>query len=92
MSEPPTIQTAVTRDLPAFRQMGIRVDQLALVQALEKALNQAPSRYTLIAALLAAYAVVEAVGLWWQKRWGEYFAVVATAIFLPLGVRELLQG
>lgn len=89
------IQTAVARDLPALRQMGIRVDQLALVQDLEKALNQAQSRYTLMAALIAAYAVlelVEAAGLWLQQRWGEYFAVVATAIFLPLEVRELLRG
>lgn len=90
-----TIESAVERDLPAFRQMGIHVDQLALVKDLEKALNQAPSRYTLIAALLAAYAVlelIEAAGLWFEKRWGEYFAVVATAIFLPLEVRELLHG
>lgn len=89
------IATSVARDLPALRQMGIRVDQLALVQDLQKALNQAPSRYTLIAALLAAYALVElveAAGLWLQRRWGEYFAVVATGIFLPLEVRELLRG
>ena len=90
-----SIETAVERDLPAFRHVGIHVDQFALVKDLEKALNQAPSRYTLIAALLAAYAVlelVEAAGLWLQQRWGEYFAVVATAIFLPLEVRELLRG
>lgn len=90
-----TIEAAVDRDLPAFRQVGIHVDQLALVKDLEKALDQAPSRYTLIAALLAAYAVlelIEAAGLWFEKRWGEYFAVVATAIFLPLEVRELLHG
>jgi uncharacterized membrane protein (DUF2068 family) len=89
------IETAVERDLPAFRQVGIHVDQLALVKDLEKSLDQAPSRYSLIAALLAAYAVlelIEAAGLWLQKRWGEYFAVVATAIFLPLEVRELLRG
>lgn len=89
------IATAVSRDVPALRQVGIHVDQLALVQDLQKALNQTPSRYTLIAALLATYAVielVESVGLWLQKRWGEYFAVVATAVFLPLEVRELTRG
>lgn len=90
-----TIEAAVDRDLPAFRQVGIHIDQLALVKDLQKALDQAPSRFTLIAALLAAYAVlelIEAAGLWLEKRWGEYFAVVATAIFLPLEVRELLHG
>ena len=89
------IASAVDRDLPALRQVGIRVDQFALVQDLEKALNQAPSRYTLVASLLTAYALlelVEGVGLWLQKRWGEYFAAVATAIFLPLEIRELTKG
>jgi len=90
-----SIQAAVDRDLPAFRAVGIHVDQLALVRDLQKALDQAPGRLTLIAVLLAAYAAVElieGIGLWLLKRWGEYFAVVATAIFLPLEVRELLRG
>src|SRR5664280_1986207 len=46
-------------------------------------------------ALRGAYAALEAiegVGLWLLKRWGEYFAAVATAIFLPLEVRELIKG
>lgn len=89
------IEGAVNRDLPAFRSVGIHVDQLALVKDLQKALNEAPGRLALIAALLAAYAgleVVEGVGLWLLQRWGEYFAVIATSIFLPLEVRELLRG
>ena len=47
-----------------------------------------------IAAGLVAYAVielVEAVGLWSMKRWGEYFAVVATSAFLPLEIYELTE-
>jgi len=90
-----SIQAAVDRDLPAFRAVGIHVDQLALVRDLQKALNQAPSRLTLIAVALAVYAaleLIEGIGLWRLKRWGEYFAVVATSIFLPLEVRDLLAG
>lgn len=90
-----SIQAAVDRDLPAFRSAGIHVDQLALVKDLQKALDQAPGRLALIAALLAGYALLEAVegvGLWLLKRWGEYLAVIATAIFLPVEVRELLRG
>lgn len=90
-----SIQAAVARDLPAFRSVGIHVDQLALVRDLQKALDEAPGRLALIAALLAGYAlleVVEGIGLWLLKRWGEYFAVIATTIFLPLEVRELLRG
>ena len=90
-----TIAAAVDRDLPLLRASGIRVDQLALVRDLEKALAAEPSRFTLIAALLAGYAaveLVEAVGLWRLTRWGEYFAVVATSVFLPLEIRDLLAG
>ena len=56
-----SIQAAVDRDLPAFRAVGIHVDQLALVRALQKALVQAPNRLTLIAAASAAYAVLELI-------------------------------
>ena len=34
---------------------------------------------------------VEAVGLWLLRRWGEYFAVIATCVFLPLEVYELTE-
>ncbi|MCK9875825.1 DUF2127 domain-containing protein [Frankia sp. Ag45/Mut15] len=47
-----------------------------------------------MACLLFGYAavqIVEAVGLWLLKRWGEYFAVVATSAFLPLEVYELTE-
>ena len=35
--------------------------------------------------------MIEAVGLWMVKRWGEYFAVVATSLFLPLEIYELTE-
>jgi uncharacterized membrane protein (DUF2068 family) len=47
-----------------------------------------------IAIGLTAYALielVEAVGLWLMRRWGEYFAVIATSVFLPLEVYELTE-
>lgn len=90
-----SIQAALDRDLPALRAAGIHLDQLALVHELQHALTTQPSRLTLVAALLAGYAAieaVEAVGLWLLARWGEYFAAVATAVFLPLEVRELAKG
>src|SRR5215475_12783340 len=33
--------------------------------------------------------LVESVGLWLGKRWGEYFAMVATSIFLPYEIYDL---
>ncbi len=35
--------------------------------------------------------LVEATGLWLLKRWGEYFAAVATALFMPLEVYEITE-
>ena len=90
-----SLQAALERDLPLLRQAGIKVDQMAAVHELEKALATKPSTLTLLAFILTAYAalqVVEGIGLWLLARWGEYFAVVATSIFLPLEVHELTKG
>ncbi len=45
-----------------------------------------------VAAAAAAYAVlegVEAVGLWYQRRWAEYLTLVATCAFFPYEIYEL---
>jgi uncharacterized membrane protein (DUF2068 family) len=80
------------RDLPLLRASGFKVDQMTAVHEPEKALAAKPSTLTLLVFVLAAYAaleLVEGVGLWLLKRWGEYFAVVATSIFLPLEIHDL---
>jgi uncharacterized membrane protein (DUF2068 family) len=49
----------------------------------------------LAGAAIAAYAVlegVEAVGLWLGKRWAEYLTFVATIVFIPYEVYELLKS
>jgi uncharacterized membrane protein (DUF2068 family) len=49
---------------------------------------------TKIGLVVLAYAVlegVEAVGLWYQRRWAEYLTLIATAAFLPLEVYELTR-
>src|ERR1700757_4758736 len=77
-----SLQAALERDLPLLRASGIKVDQMAAVHELEKALAVKPSTLTLLFFILLGYAalqVVEGVGLWLLKRWGEYFAVVATS-------------
>ena len=35
---------------------------------------------------------LEAIGLWYQKRWAEYLTFVATCAFLPYEVYELTRG
>jgi uncharacterized membrane protein (DUF2068 family) len=47
-----------------------------------------------VALAAAAYAVlegVEAVGLWYQRRWAEYLTFVATTVFLPYEIYELTR-
>lgn len=89
------IQATLDRDLPIFRAAGFKVDQMTVVHELEKALAAQPSTLAMLTLLLAGYAlleVVEGVGLWLLKRWGEYFAVVATSVFLPLEIHDLAKG
>ena len=41
----------------------------------------------LVGAAIAAYALlegIEAIGLWFAKRWAEYLTFVATIVFIPL--------
>jgi uncharacterized membrane protein (DUF2068 family) len=90
-----SIQATLDRDLPLLRANGFQVDQMTAVHELEKALAAKPSTLALLTAALTAYAlveVVEGVGLWLLTRWGEYFAVVATSVFLPLEISELANG
>ena len=89
------IQATLDRDLPIFRAAGFKVDQISAIHELEKALAAKPTTLALITLLLTCYGilqVVEGVGLWLLKRWGEYFAVVATSVFLPLEIYDLTKG
>jgi len=89
------IQATLDRDLPIFRAAGFKVDQMTIVHELEKALAAKPSTLAVLTLMLVAYAVVElieGVGLWLLKRWGEYFAVIATSVFLPLEIHDLTKG
>jgi uncharacterized membrane protein (DUF2068 family) len=42
-------------------------------------------------AIYAALEIVEGVGLWLARRWGEYFAMVVTSIFLPYEIYDLVD-
>jgi uncharacterized membrane protein (DUF2068 family) len=91
-----SIERTFDRELPVlrdlFRQLGYNIDHSRLVGLFEHALTLSSHSITLLALGAAGYAaieVVEAVGLWLGKRWGEYFAAVATSIGLPLEVYDL---
>ncbi len=49
----------------------------------------------LVGAAIAAYALlegIEAIGLWFAKRWAEYLTFVATIVFIPYEISELIKG
>jgi uncharacterized membrane protein (DUF2068 family) len=92
------LHQAFEEDLPLIRPLGNQVgwnpDNSKILHHIGAALTWSPSTFLLIALGLTAYAVielVEAVGLWLVRRWGEYFAVIATSVFLPLEVYELTE-
>jgi uncharacterized membrane protein (DUF2068 family) len=91
-----SIEAAWDRERPIlrtlFRQLGFNIDHSKLVGLIQHALTLSTGALTLLAIGLAAYAaieVVECVGLWMAKRWGEYFAMVATSFGLPLEIYDL---
>jgi uncharacterized membrane protein (DUF2068 family) len=64
------------------------------LHTLEHLFTLKSSTLYLVAAAAAAYATLEgaeAVGLWFQRRWAEYLTFVATLVFLPYEIYELLR-
>jgi uncharacterized membrane protein (DUF2068 family) len=63
-----------------------------LLHELDTAFTTSSSHLHLLAAALLAYAAVEgieAVGLWYQRRWAEYLTFLVTASLLPFEVYEI---
>ena len=86
------------QDLTIFRPVAQHwsydLDNSPVVITIQKAFSFKRSTLMLAAGALAAYAVIElieGVGLWLVKRWGEYFAMVATSLFLPVEIYELTE-
>jgi len=91
-----SIEQTFQRELPIvrtlFRQLGYNVDHSKLVGLIQHALTLSPKTISLLVGGLAAYAVVElieALGLWLAKRWGEYFAMVVTSLGLPYEIYDM---
>jgi uncharacterized membrane protein (DUF2068 family) len=93
------IQRAYNSALPAVRalyqDLGLDISHSKLLVLVNHALTISPRWITILTIGLPVYAVVELVegiGLWLGRRWGEYFAMIATSVFLPLEVWELARG
>ena len=92
------LQLLFERNLTIFRPVaqhyGYDLDNSSVVTTIRKFFTYKHADLDLAAGALALYAVIElieAVGLWLAKRWGEYFASVATALFLPIEIYELTE-
>jgi uncharacterized membrane protein (DUF2068 family) len=93
-----TLQELFQRDLrslaPFFRQIHFNVSDSATVTSIQHTLHAKATTLSLIGAGILVYGLLqllEGVGLWSLKRWGEYVAVVGTTLFIPLEVYELTE-
>ncbi|HEV7192402.1 MAG TPA: DUF2127 domain-containing protein [Jatrophihabitantaceae bacterium] len=93
-----SLKELFARDLkslrPFFDQIHFNVADSSTVHSIQKVLDAKPSTLNLIVGGLLLYGglqLLEGVGLWSLKRWGEYVAVVGTTLFIPLEVYELTQ-
>jgi uncharacterized membrane protein (DUF2068 family) len=91
------LQRAFNNSLPAiralYRDLGFNVSHSKVLPFIQHSFTHTSRWLTLVAIGLAVYALIELVegaGLWLGQRWGEYFALVATSIFLPYEVYDLV--
>jgi uncharacterized membrane protein (DUF2068 family) len=85
----------VTTDLQGGVAGGpVQAHRTGITHELDRLFTLRTSSLHLLAAVLAAYALVEgieAVGLWYQRRWAEYLTFLVTASLLPLDGYELIH-
>ncbi|MFH5211893.1 DUF2127 domain-containing protein [Antrihabitans sp. NCIMB 15449] len=93
-----TVREAFDSELPLLRpladQIGWNIDDSKIVHGIDRAFSLSSTTLFWIGVGVCVYAglqIAEAVGLWLVKRWGEYLAVIATSIFLPIEIYELLE-
>ena len=87
-----TFNEALPAAKPLAKVFNYDLDASPTVDRLRHLLDSKQHTLTLVVIGLLAYAalqLLEGVGLWLLKRWGEYVAVIGTSAFIPLEVYEL---
>lgn len=72
----------------------VQNSKVGILGELNKLFSLRSSTLHLVGVGVIGYAVlegIEAFGLWWQKRWAEYLTLIATALFLPIEVYEIVH-
>ena len=73
---------------------GIDVGNRFIHAALQRLVGVTTSQvitYGIVAILYSAVLLVEATGLWLQKRWAEYLTAIGTALLIPLELFEIYE-
>ena len=89
----------INRDVQQIAERLVRHSHLNPASHYPRIFLDASSRVTnthlwFMAAAAALYAIVrlvEAYGLWFERRWAEWFALVAGAIYVPVEIYELVH-
>jgi uncharacterized membrane protein (DUF2068 family) len=91
-----SLEQSYDRALPPLkallRDLGFSVQHSKILGLLNEAFTTNPRILVYLAIGCAAYVVVEVIegiGLWLVKRWGEYFAMIATSVGLPYEIYGL---
>jgi uncharacterized membrane protein (DUF2068 family) len=93
-----SIERTFHRDYPEVRdllhELGYNINSSGGLVGLIRhtfALDQRTLTWLALAAAgYAALEIVEGIGLWLLRRWGEYFAMVATSVLIPYEIYELV--
>jgi uncharacterized membrane protein (DUF2068 family) len=92
------VQRAFHEDLPLLKpladKIGWNLEDSSIVHTLRRVIEAESRTLMWVAIGLLVYGglqLVEGVGLWLLKRWGEYFAVVATSLFIPIEIYEIVE-
>jgi uncharacterized membrane protein (DUF2068 family) len=92
------VERAFHEDLPLLKpfadKIGWKLEDSSIVHTISTVIEAQSSTLLYVAIGLIVYGVlqlIEGAGLWMLKRWGEYFAVVATSLGLPIEIYELSE-
>lgn len=89
-----TLKQAFPALEPVTQTIGWDIERSWLARMVDRWGDVSPETIILLGTAIAALGAVkwaEAIGLWLAKRWGEYLAAIATAVFIPLEVFEIIE-
>jgi uncharacterized membrane protein (DUF2068 family) len=91
--------TLVNQDVHAWAsdfvtRHGIDIGNRFVHAALERLVGITSNQivtFSVVAFVYSGVLLVEAIGLWLQKRWAEYLTAISTALLLPFEIYEIYE-